>query len=70
MSINDLYIRVIYWNSTLTNLLETSRTTPSKLVMCQKNLVQEAVDTLLDNGISGQPIKRFIPMPILLNKKA
>uniref|UniRef100_A0A804U5S7 RNA polymerase alpha subunit domain-containing protein n=1 Tax=Musa acuminata subsp. malaccensis TaxID=214687 RepID=A0A804U5S7_MUSAM len=25
--------------------------------MCQEKLVQEAVDTLLDNGIRGQPIR-------------
>ncbi|XLR29375.1 hypothetical protein S83_021535 [Arachis hypogaea] len=25
--------------------------------MCQKKLVQEAVDTLLDNGIRGQPMR-------------
>lgn len=28
-----------------------------ELVMCQKKLVQEAVDTLLDSGIRGQPIR-------------
>ena len=28
-----------------------------ELVMCQEKLVQEAVDTLLDNGICGQPIR-------------
>lgn len=27
------------------------------LVICQKKLVQEAVDALLDNGIRGQPMK-------------
>ena len=25
--------------------------------MCQEKLVQEAVDTLLDNGLCGQPIR-------------
>uniref|UniRef100_A0AAU6QDK9 DNA-directed RNA polymerase subunit beta' n=1 Tax=Engelhardia serrata var. cambodiana TaxID=3136883 RepID=A0AAU6QDK9_9ROSI len=53
--INELYRRVIYRNNTLIDLLTTSRSTPGELVMCQEKLVQEAVDTLLDNGIRGQP---------------
>ncbi|KAL5697120.1 DNA-directed RNA polymerase [Ranunculus cassubicifolius] len=48
---------VIYRNNTLTDLLTTSRSTPGELVMCQEKLVQEAVDTLLDNGIRGQPMR-------------
>ncbi|RZC81246.1 hypothetical protein C5167_043866 [Papaver somniferum] len=40
--INELYRRVIYRNNTLTDLLTT---------------MQEAVDTLLDNGIRGQPMR-------------
>nr|YP_011014686.1 RNA polymerase beta' subunit [Microula sikkimensis]WQB38099.1 RNA polymerase beta' subunit [Microula sikkimensis] len=55
--INELYRRVIYRNNTLTDLLTTSRSTPEELVMCQEKLVQEAVDTLLDNGIRGQPMR-------------
>nr|YP_010528714.1 RNA polymerase beta' subunit [Thecopus maingayi]UXW65836.1 RNA polymerase beta' subunit [Thecopus maingayi] len=55
--INELYRRVIYRNNTLTDLLETSRSTPGELVMCQEKLVQEAVDTLFDNGIRGQPMR-------------
>nr|AWI71709.1 RNA polymerase beta' subunit [Strempeliopsis strempelioides] len=55
--INELYRRVIYRNNTLTDLLTTSRSTPVELLMCQEKLVQEAVDTLLDNGIRGQPMK-------------
>uniref|UniRef100_UPI0030E088FB RNA polymerase beta' subunit n=1 Tax=Dipodium ensifolium TaxID=2594493 RepID=UPI0030E088FB len=55
--INELYRRVIYRNNTLTNLLATSRSTPGELVMCQEKLVQEAVDTLFDNGIRGQPMR-------------
>ena len=35
----------------------TWRSTPGELVMCQEKLVQEAVDTLLDNGIRGQPMR-------------
>nr|QNU39889.1 RNA polymerase beta' subunit [Fagus engleriana] len=55
--INELYRRVIYRNNTLIDLLTTSRSTPGELVMCQEKLVQEAVDTLLDNGIRGQPTR-------------
>nr|YP_011014589.1 RNA polymerase beta' subunit [Kniphofia uvaria]WQA11479.1 RNA polymerase beta' subunit [Kniphofia uvaria] len=55
--INELYRRVIYRNNTLADLLATSRSTPGELVMCQEKLVQEAVDTLLDNGIRGQPMR-------------
>nr|ADD31176.1 RNA polymerase beta' subunit protein [Euonymus americanus] len=55
--INELYRRVIYRNNTLADLLTTSRSTPGELVMCQEKLVQEAVDTLLDNGIRGQPMR-------------
>jgi DNA-directed RNA polymerase subunit beta' len=55
--INELYRRVIYRNITLTNLLTKSSSTPGDLVMCQEKLVQEAVDTLLDNGIRGQPTR-------------
>nr|QJQ77962.1 RNA polymerase beta' subunit [Glycyrrhiza uralensis] len=55
--INELYRRVIYRNNTLIDLLTTSRSTPGELIMCQEKLVQEAVDTLLDNGIRGQPMR-------------
>nr|YP_010512720.1 RNA polymerase beta' subunit [Machaerium brasiliense]UXL84127.1 RNA polymerase beta' subunit [Machaerium brasiliense] len=55
--INELYRRVIYRNNTLIDLLTTSRSTPGELLMCQEKLVQEAVDTLLDNGIRGQPMR-------------
>nr|YP_010006923.1 RNA polymerase beta' subunit [Passiflora edmundoi]QNR05690.1 RNA polymerase beta' subunit [Passiflora edmundoi] len=55
--INELYRRVIYRNNTLTDLLTISKSTPVELVMCQEKLVQEAVDTLLDNGIRGEPMR-------------
>nr|QJQ79185.1 RNA polymerase beta' subunit [Pisum sativum]QTC31200.1 RNA polymerase beta' subunit [Pisum sativum subsp. sativum]QTC31274.1 RNA polymerase beta' subunit [Pisum sativum subsp. elatius]QTC31348.1 RNA polymerase beta' subunit [Pisum sativum subsp. elatius]QTC31422.1 RNA polymerase beta' subunit [Pisum sativum subsp. elatius] len=55
--INELYRRVIYRNNILIDLLTTSGFTPGELVMCQEKLVQEAVDTLLDNGIRGQPMR-------------
>nr|YP_009734167.1 DNA-directed RNA polymerase beta' subunit [Paris tengchongensis]YP_009736355.1 DNA-directed RNA polymerase beta' subunit [Paris forrestii]QHV38478.1 DNA-directed RNA polymerase beta' subunit [Paris forrestii]QHV40108.1 DNA-directed RNA polymerase beta' subunit [Paris tengchongensis]UEE84315.1 RNA polymerase beta' subunit [Paris tengchongensis]UEE84826.1 RNA polymerase beta' subunit [Paris tengchongensis]UEE85081.1 RNA polymerase beta' subunit [Paris tengchongensis] len=55
--INELYGRVINRNNTLTDLLTRSRSAPGELVMCQGKLLQEAVDTLLDNGIRGQPMR-------------
>nr|YP_009531561.1 RpoC1 [Dipsacus asper]AXZ62336.1 RpoC1 [Dipsacus asper] len=55
--INELYRRVIYRNNSLTDLLRTSRSTPRELVICQEKLIQEAVDTLLDNGVRGQPTR-------------
>nr|YP_009522774.1 RNA polymerase beta [Vicia sepium]AXQ37227.1 RNA polymerase beta [Vicia sepium] len=54
--INELYRRVIYRNNTLIELL-TRTSPPEDLVICQEKLVQEAVDTLLDNGIRGQPMR-------------
>nr|YP_009409883.1 RNA polymerase beta' subunit [Cressa cretica]ASJ65081.1 RNA polymerase beta' subunit [Cressa cretica] len=55
--INELYRRVIFRNKTLTYYLSLSRLMPGDLVMSQEKLVQEAVDTLLDNGIRGQPVR-------------
>nr|ANS11010.1 RNA polymerase beta subunit [Euphronia guianensis] len=55
--IHSLYRRVIYRNNILTDLLTTSQFTPGDLVMGQEKLVQEAVDTLLDNGIQGEPMR-------------
>nr|YP_009338075.1 RpoC1 [Campanula punctata]AMR74033.1 RpoC1 [Campanula punctata]QOL12344.1 RNA polymerase beta' subunit [Campanula takesimana] len=55
--INELYRRVILRNNTLIDLLTTSGFTPRELIMCQEKLVQEAVDTLLDNGVRGQPTR-------------
>eukprot|EP01018_Ginkgo_biloba_P040955 Gb_09030 [translate_table: standard] len=55
--LNELYRKVIHQNNTLTNLLARSGSTLGGLVICQKKLVQEAVDALLDNGIRGQPMK-------------
>ncbi|KAL5071923.1 hypothetical protein RYX36_022810, partial [Vicia faba] len=55
--INELDRRVIYQNNTLIGLLTTSRSTPEELVTCQEKLVQEVVDTLLDNGIRRQPMR-------------
>ncbi|KAF1879726.1 hypothetical protein Lal_00039738, partial [Lupinus albus] len=55
--INELYRIVIYRNNTFIDLLTTSRSMLGELVMCQEKLVQEALDTLLDNGIRGQPMR-------------
>jgi DNA-directed RNA polymerase beta' subunit len=53
--LNELYRRVINRNNTLTNLL--ARSGSESFVICQKKLIQEAVDALLDNGICGQPMR-------------
>nr|QXE46007.1 RNA polymerase beta' subunit [Gonocarpus micranthus] len=55
--INELYRRIIYRNNILTDLLTISRSTPGELVIFQQLLLQEAVDTLLDNGSRGQPTR-------------
>nr|YP_010411738.1 RNA polymerase beta' subunit [Lophophora diffusa]URP30832.1 RNA polymerase beta' subunit [Lophophora diffusa] len=54
---NKLYGRVIVRNNILTDLLTPIRFTPKELVRSQEKLLQEAVDTLLDNGIRGQPMR-------------
>lgn len=54
--INDLYGRVLSRNNDLLDLLRIE-STPGDVVMSQERLVQEAVDTLLDNGIRGEPIR-------------
>nr|YP_010166109.1 RNA polymerase beta' subunit [Rhipsalis teres]QRV60082.1 RNA polymerase beta' subunit [Rhipsalis teres] len=55
--INELYRRVIVRNNILTDLLRPSEFTPKYLVRSHEKLLQEAVDTLLDNGIRGQPMR-------------
>lgn len=54
--INELYRRVIVRNNILTGLL-TSGFMPKDVVTSQEKFLQEAVDTLLDNGIRGQPMR-------------
>ncbi|KAJ8422288.1 LOW QUALITY PROTEIN: hypothetical protein Cgig2_028249 [Carnegiea gigantea] len=54
--INELYRRVIVQNNILTGLL-TSGFLPKDVVTCPEKFLQEAVDTLLDNGICGQPMR-------------
>nr|YP_010926827.1 RNA polymerase beta' subunit [Melocactus glaucescens]WKK45432.1 RNA polymerase beta' subunit [Melocactus glaucescens] len=55
--INELYRRIIVRNNILTDLLESSEFTPHYLLRSQERLLQENVDTLLDNGIRGQPMR-------------
>nr|YP_009670701.1 RNA polymerase beta' subunit [Passiflora tenuiloba]QCX29977.1 RNA polymerase beta' subunit [Passiflora tenuiloba] len=57
--INELYRKVIFRNRTLTDLLTKNKSLlgDRDAIMCQHKLLQEAVDTLLDNGIRGQPMK-------------
>nr|WVH38586.1 RNA polymerase beta' subunit [Schlechtendalia luzulifolia] len=56
--INELYRRIIYRNNTLTDLLTISKYgLPGDLVILQEKLIQEAVDTLFDNGMRGQPMR-------------
>nr|QTD82253.1 RNA polymerase beta' subunit [Incarvillea younghusbandii] len=54
---NLLYKTVILRNNLLTELFRERKGTPRELIICQEKLVQEAVDTLLDNGIRGQPMR-------------
>nr|UDZ61164.1 RNA polymerase beta subunit [Limnocharis flava] len=53
--INELYKRVIERNNTLASLLELGGCTGREMEIPQRQMVQEAVDTLLDNGIRAQP---------------
>nr|YP_009548396.1 RNA polymerase beta' subunit [Pityrogramma trifoliata]AYW15217.1 RNA polymerase beta' subunit [Pityrogramma trifoliata] len=55
--LNELYRKVIYRNNTLNEFLSGNEFTPEGLIVCQKRLVQEAVDALIDSGIRGQPMK-------------
>nr|WVH13667.1 RNA polymerase beta' subunit [Tectaria coadunata] len=55
--LNELYRKVIYRNNTLVEFLSGSEFTPEGLIVCQKRLIQEAVDALIDNGIRGQPMR-------------
>nr|YP_010702062.1 RNA polymerase beta' subunit [Asplenium incisum]WCL38330.1 RNA polymerase beta' subunit [Asplenium incisum] len=55
--LNELYRKVIHRNNTLTEFLSGSEFTPEGLIVCQRRLIQEAVDALIDNGIRGQPMR-------------
>lgn len=53
LDIEEFFTSVIYQNNTIIDLLTTSRSTLGRLVMFQEKLVEEATDTLPDNGICG-----------------
>nr|YP_010307990.1 RNA polymerase beta' subunit [Microlepia speluncae]ULU27971.1 RNA polymerase beta' subunit [Microlepia speluncae] len=55
--LNELYRKVIHRNNTLVEFLSGSEFTPEGLIVCQKRLIQEAVDALTDSGIRGQPMR-------------
>ncbi len=52
--LNDLYRRVINRNNRLKNLLQLR--TPEVIVRNEKRMLQEAVDSLMDNGRHGRPV--------------
>jgi DNA-directed RNA polymerase subunit beta' len=52
--INDLYRRVINRNNRLRHLVEIGA--PEIIVRNEKRMLQEAVDSLVDNGKRGQPV--------------
>jgi DNA-directed RNA polymerase subunit beta' len=52
--LNDLYRRVINRNNRLKRLLDLGA--PSIIVQNEKRMLQEAVDTLIDNGRRGRPV--------------
>ncbi|MDR0299175.1 MAG: DNA-directed RNA polymerase subunit beta' [Streptococcaceae bacterium] len=52
--LNDLYRRVINRNNRLKRLMDLNA--PGIIVQNEKRMLQEAVDTLIDNGRRGRPI--------------
>ena len=52
--LNDLYRRIINRNNRLKRLLELGA--PDIIVRNEKRMLQEAVDTLIDNGRRGRPV--------------
>jgi len=52
--INDLYRRVINRNNRLRHLVEIGA--PEIIIRNEKRMLQEAVDSLIDNGKRGQPV--------------
>ncbi|MDO4299991.1 MAG: DNA-directed RNA polymerase subunit beta' [Clostridia bacterium] len=52
--LNDLYRRVINRNNRLKKLIEYG--TPDIIVRNEKRMLQEAVDSLIDNGRRGRPV--------------
>ncbi len=52
--LNDLYRRVINRNNRLKKLIEIN--SPSVILINEKRMLQEAVDSLIDNGRKGKPV--------------
>ena len=52
--LNDLYRRVINRNNRLKKLIEIN--SPDVILMNEKRMLQEAVDSLIDNGRKGKPV--------------
>ena len=52
--LNDLYRRVINRNNRLKKLQEIN--SPTVILMNEKRMLQEAVDSLIDNGRKGKPV--------------
>ena len=52
--LNDLYRRVINRNNRLKKLLDLHA--PEIIVRNEKRMLQEAVDSLIDNGRRGKPV--------------
>ena len=60
--LNDLYRRIINRNNRLKKLLELGA--PSIIVQNEKRMLQEAVDTLFDNGRRGRSITNASSRPL------
>lgn len=54
--INELYRRIIFRNNCLIDFLEERTYTPEGVLVCQKKLIQEAVDALIDNSMGKEPM--------------
>lgn len=60
--LNELYRRVLNRNVRLHRLLEIEA--PSVIIKNEKRMLQEAVDSLIDNGRRGQPIRGSNKRPL------
>ena len=56
--LNDLYRRVINRNNRLKRLLELGA--PEIIIRNEKRMLQEAVDSLIDNGRRGRAVSRLV----------
>ncbi len=52
--LNDLYRRVIYRNNLLKKMIDTN--SPELIIKNEKRMLQEAVDSLIDNGKRGKAV--------------